>query len=1551
MRVPRLLFAMFIVAATMLLPAHAEKKSAYFSISSRGTFAPGEKATISVSTQNADALEFRVYRIQDPAKFFAQLEDPHSMGHGPAFQTQAEQIDEKTWLEKFHDWKRDLWRSIRDFFRSQFSHQNRAKVREKQAKPGKTTAILNEAQFAQVPVLNSKQLVAKWHQAMPRAYYSEKQALPDSVRDAGAYLVEATDGTLRAYTIVLISQKILVTKTADDRVIAFFADRVSGAPAGGGDIHFWNGKDPVRNAKTAEDGTAQFDIASKPEEVRIVAVSGNDVAVVAPESYYFGNRGSALATYVYTDRPVYRPGHTVHVKAVLRNREDDSLTMPGAAPVPVAIFAPEDKMVLHKDVPVSAMGSLHFDFDVPADAPLGDYRIAVADREYAGSFYVEEYKKPEYQVKVTAKQQHLREGEKITAVFDARYFFGEPVANANVTYVVHSSPHYNWDYDADEESEYDGEEGGDSGGYEYDYGGSQEDEQHGKLDANGKLTVTIPTRVSDKKQDLEYRIEARVTDAANREISGHARVLATYGDFTVSVRPNRYLYGPQDTPSFTVTAKDYDNKMVQTAVHLVAKHSKWYMQSHPKDQEVVGERDVTTDANGTAGLDWKLGAAGDYYVTATAPSGDRQVESTSWVWIYGSDTSWNRNDRKITMVADKKTYQPGDTAKIFISTGKPDSYVLVTAEGSSLQSKQVVHAADGTTTFELPVTAVMQPNIFVNATAVHDSELYQGSVNVKVPPASQRLTVTITPSKPQFQPGEKASYDLLATDASGKPVRAELSVGVVDEAIYSVRPETTGDVLDAFYPKRYKLYNTSTSLEFYFTGHAGKKALELALTHPGYSPANRMAQVKGGDLIQPKVRKAFPDTSFWSPAVITDSSGHARVTFSFPDSLTTWRSTVRAITADTKGGATVDRVIVRKNLMARLAAPRFFRQGDEITVSTIVHNYLTSAKTVRVSLDARGLDFVGGHEPRDVQIASRSEAKVDWRLRAGNIGNGTAVLTTKALTNEESDALEITLPIRPFGVKMGIARSGSISQTSGSQSANFEFPVSDPSSRSVDVTLSSSVAGPIFSALDYLTSYPYGCTEQTMSSFLPDVIVSHATDKLHLKTNVTHAELTKMIRAGLDRLYSYQHDDGGWGWWKEDDSHLYMTAYVVGGLSQAKDAGFDVDTEKVNKAKVWLKNMLRDHPKMIGDLQAYLVYSLVQAGERDAAMLDALWEKRSKLTPEGVAHAGLAFRLAGDARANQFASDLEKQAVDQELEAHWQSQNDYLLDISNDDTSVEATAIALKFLSGVDAQSPLLPKAALWLVNHRDQGYWWESTKQTASAIYGLIEYVAQSHELDANFSAEVLVNGKTISAQHLGSLEKSAAPATIHVDASTLGPSNAQIEVRKSGNGRLYWSARANYYSTQKHDYQVGTMKLNVTRDYYRLRSYKKDDKIVYALDALNSAVQVGDILAVHLTIAGSDSKYLLIEDPIPAGTEFIERDDLYELDQKPRWWSWYYRREFHDDHAAFFDRYLSGTRDFYYLLKVVNPGNMQVSPPLAQPMYQPNIMATGDPIKVEAK
>src|ERR1017187_5105205 len=199
-----------------------------FSLSTNRTFAPGESVKIQLFARNVPALEFRVYKVRDAEKFFAGLKDVHS--YGVKSYSPAEQIDERTWIERLHDFKADLWWRVRHFFRGQFTDEARDSFREQQGKLGKRSRVVGAAEFARIPLLNSSQLVARWKLETPPAIVSETEQLPIDGLASGVYLIEATDGTFKAYTVAIVTSIAVVERAGNGQVSVYVADRKTGAP-------------------------------------------------------------------------------------------------------------------------------------------------------------------------------------------------------------------------------------------------------------------------------------------------------------------------------------------------------------------------------------------------------------------------------------------------------------------------------------------------------------------------------------------------------------------------------------------------------------------------------------------------------------------------------------------------------------------------------------------------------------------------------------------------------------------------------------------------------------------------------------------------------------------------------------------------------------------------------------------------------------------------------------------------------------------------------------------------------------------------------------------------------------------------------------------------------------------------------------------------------------------------------------------------------------------------------------------------------------------------
>ena len=235
-----------------------------------------------------------------------------------------------------------------------------------------------------------------------------------------------------------------------------------------------------------------------------------------------------------------------------------------------------------------------------------------------------------------------------------------------------------------------------------------------------------------------------------------------------------------------------------------------------------------------------------------------------------------------------------------IATGQDKTPVLLTVEGRDVRSHTLLRSKGGTAVFSYKVTRDDEPAFFVSAQFFSNGELHESAKRIKVPPADHKLAIKLSTDKPQYLPGQPATYAIDVKTPDGKPAaQTDLSLSVVDEAIYAIVKDSTPDLIDVFYGREENSVRTIDSLTYYFSGEAGTRRMQLAALRP----RTRLAQLKPEQLVKPKVRKYFPDTTFWAADITTDSNGHAQAQFAFPDSLTTWRATARGSSVDDRYGS------------------------------------------------------------------------------------------------------------------------------------------------------------------------------------------------------------------------------------------------------------------------------------------------------------------------------------------------------------------------------------------------------------------------------------------------------------------------------------------------------------------------------------------------------------------------------------------------------------------------------------------------------------------------
>src|SRR4029453_3123843 len=284
-------------------------------------------------------------------------------------------------------------------------------------------------------------------------------------------------------------------------------------------------KKPAANAGD-EEGDAEEAAAEEPDEtdsnsLLILAKQSSNFAISDLGSMLYGYEdyeedGENLKAYIYTDRPVYRPTHKVNFKGIIRSVDSNGAYKPVSDnTVNVTVEDPNGANILTKELPISPRGTFNGDVDIAEEAPLGSYRIAaeVESGSANGSFEVAEYKKPEYKVTVSVPGKFVQTGQKANFSIDARYFFGAPVANAEVKYYIYRSRYYAWSYGSNDDPEITGGDSNKEDEYSSFYGGGDDmvQESEGKLDARGHMNVEfeVPPANENDTSDYSYRLDAQ----------------------------------------------------------------------------------------------------------------------------------------------------------------------------------------------------------------------------------------------------------------------------------------------------------------------------------------------------------------------------------------------------------------------------------------------------------------------------------------------------------------------------------------------------------------------------------------------------------------------------------------------------------------------------------------------------------------------------------------------------------------------------------------------------------------------------------------------------------------------------------------------------------------------------------------------------------------------------------------------------------------------------------------------------------------------------------
>ncbi|MGQ9575058.1 MAG: alpha-2-macroglobulin family protein [Thermoguttaceae bacterium] len=1559
--------------------------------------------------------------------------------------------------------------------------------------------------------------VASWKlDLQPREKHFDKRVtITTPLQKPGAYLLTAKMvGGNTSHIIVWLADTAIAKKPLDGKTYYFVADAVTGRPVARANVEFFGWRQEHRDARRYEIFTKQFaeysdadgqvilDPASQPEGYQWLVTARTQqgrLAYLGFSGVWHGRRYDAeynqIKVFTITDRPVYRPGQTVHYKFWVRHaRYDQEGSEFGGQPFTVEFHNPKGERILQETVTADAYGGIAGKFELPADAMLGVYRVGIAGRG-GGAFRVEEYKKPEFEVTIEASEEPVMLGEKVQATIKAQYYFGAPVTQAKVKYkVLRTSYTERWYPIAPWDWLY----GPGYWWFAYDYEwypGWREwgcrrpflfwiprphqppevvADREVEIGPDGQVKVEIDTGVAKAlhpDQDHSYAITAEVVDQSRRTIVGTGTVLVARKPFTVTAWVDRGYYRVGDVVHAHFAARRLDGKPVAGAGKLSILQIS-YKEGKPVEKPVY-QTDLPTNEEGFAQMQLRASRAGQYRLSYKLTDAKGHTIEGGYLFTIigaGFDSSQFRFN-SLELVPEKREYQPGETVKLMINTDRADSTVLLFVRpANGVYLPPAVLRLDGKSTVqEIAVVQKDMPNFFIEAMTVADGRVSTECREIVVPPEKRVLSVEVVPSSSTYRPGQKAQVKLKLADFHGKPFVGSAVVAIYDKSVEYISGGTNVPEIKAFFWKwrRHHHPQTETNLGrrsgniippgtvgmqdvgvfgatsvdelaamepgvgFGRGGLGGAAELRRAETFaregangmavrmlpaPGVPMAEKQAPPEGGAaaaLVQPTVRKEFADTALWVGALTTDQDGTAEVSLNMPENLTTWRIKVWGMGHGTRVGEGQTDVVTRKDLIVRLQAPRFFVQKDEVLLSANVHNYLKTEKKVQVVLELEG-DVLQPMDPlsRTAQIAPNKEARIDWRVRV--LDEGQAVVRMKALTDEESDAMEMRFPCYVHGMLKMEARSGVIRPEDASGKMSFRVPAQRrPKQSRLEVRYSPTLAGAMVDALPYLVDYPYGCTEQTLNRFLPTVITQKILLDMRLdlediqkkRINLNpqeigedterarqwkrwdrnpvfdQQEVRRMVQEGVQRLTEMQLSDGGWGWFSGFGEHSspHTTALVVHGLQIAQRNDVALVPGMLQRGIEWLKryqegevqklkNALMDPKKepwkaSADNIDAFVYMVLVDAGLKDADMHEFLYRDRTKLAVYALALYGLAVEKLGD----KEKLDMILRNISQYLQQDDENQTAWLnLPESNwwwcwYGSEFEAQAYYLKLLARTDPHGETARRLVKYLLNNRKHATYWNSTRDTAICVEAMADFLRASGEERPEMTVEVWLDGQLQKAVEV-------TPATLFsfdnkfvLEGEAVREGDRLVELRKRGRGPVYFNGYLTNFTLEDPITKAG-LEIQVQRKYYRL---KKADKSIKAVGARGQVVEQKvekyqrEPLADLAMLKSGELVEIELEIASKNDYEYIVFEDMKPAGFEPvDLRSGYVPNplgayiEFRDNRVVFFvSRLARGNHSVSYRMRAEIPGRFSALPTRAWAMYAPELKANSDEIKLQVE
>jgi uncharacterized protein YfaS (alpha-2-macroglobulin family) len=1313
-----------------------------------------------------------------------------------------------------------------------------------------------------------------------------------------------------------------------------------------------------------QDSRAIDDSQGSGPSLLVIAREGADWAFAQTNaysgSYGFGtytdwdNGGLLGRGLIFSDRQLYQPKETAWFTGVTHYLQNGEIKADANQTYHVQLRTPDGDTLDLGDRITNGFGTFAIEWKIPEDQPLGFYQLEAQraknpDNRYPslyGECQVAEFKPPNFQLDLNLDNTFAVAGKTIMAQVEGKYLFGAPLQGGEIAYFVTREPLENFAPTGWETFNF-----GPQWFWPEEPPAVEPDvlQTQALLDDSGKGSQAISV-VADLPFPMTYRVDAEVKDVSNLSVGNSQSFLALPSDRIIGLR-SKFVAQAEQAFEVEVIVTDPNGQPVKgetVSVQLEKmdySYARRIVSGSESDRNQVTYKSVQTVKvrPGDRPEVVKLTAPepGAYRIRANFNNAKNEATVTDrQIWATGAGSIfWGRSDNNyLELKLDKETYKPGDTATVLIQSPYESGELYFSVMRDKPLYQTVVQVEGGAPEIKFQVTPEMLPNAAVEAVLVRQgkplSQTEPGSVENLVRIGLQRfnldlnsqyLQVAIEPQTPELQPGKEQTVSLKVKDSQGQPVQGQVTVMVVNEAVLQLTGYRPPDLVKTVYAEQPIVTRFDDN------------RLDVVLQTPT-SPLEKGWGYGGGFSAggaNTRTRTDFRPLAYFNPAVTTDRNGEAKISFTLPDDLTTWRILGVAIAQATNQAWTFGNgeatFLTNLPLLANPVLPQFARPGDRLDLGIAVTNSTGQSGQLQIQGNlSPQLEFADSRTKQQMTAKNSIEAKGTnaFRYPVTVTGPGESTIQFSIQLNQNQDAFEFPLPIRTLEITEQVVESG-VTDSSVTIPLNIDRQV-DREVGGLDLSLASSLIPEIKApARAVLESDPLPLLEPIASQLL----IATDLQILSRRYSQTFAEFKPAEQAttALEALKGLQQADGGFADWpKADRSDPWVTPYAAQAIAQATTAGFTVDPNLMVALRRYLNDLLNDPGKYQfcdstlckAELRLETLMALAALGDQRSDFVADIYNQRDKLDPVERIQLARYLTALPDWQAESFSLTEELQ------KAVYETGRTAKLNLPESWSWLNSPSVlqslTLQLLVERQARPELRDRLLQGLLALREKGNW-GCSYNNAQALNALVAY-AQGEPVNANFRATVQLVKKVLATEQLDDRQRPV--VDLSVPMANLPQGKADLILAKSGNGNLHYLATYRYRLKGQ---QLGRYNgLRVTR-----QVRPANEAVILTQQGLfgtdksktqSFTLKAGQVFDIGLEIITDHPiDHLIITDPLPAGLEAIDSNfqtNIPYYQSQSDSWQLSYERIYHDRILAYGEHLNVGVYSLHYLVRSVTPG-----------------------------